>query len=53
MNQVLCPPLVEDLIREEQAQRQQLEQQNQELGQQVERLAQRLREMGVDMDSEL
>ncbi len=67
VNQVLCPPLVEDLIREEQAQRQQLEQQNQELGQQnqelgqqvnverqrAERLAQRLREMGVDMDSEL
>lgn len=53
VNQVLCPPLVEDLIREEQAQLQQLEQQNQELGQQVERLAQRLREMGVDMDSEL
>ena len=60
VNQVLCPPLVEDLIREEQAQLQQLEQQNQELGQQVnverqraERLAQQLREMGVDMDSEL
>ncbi len=46
VNQVLCPPLVEDLIREEQAQRQQLEQQ-------VERLAQRLREMGVDIDTEL
>ncbi len=53
VNQVLCPPLVEDLIREEQGQLQRLEQQNQELGQQVERLAQRLREMGVDMDSEL
>lgn len=53
VNEVLCPPLVEDLIREEQAQRQQLEQQNQELEQQVERLAQRLREMGVNMDSEL
>ncbi|MEG3925924.1 MULTISPECIES: Uma2 family endonuclease [unclassified Microcoleus] len=67
VNQVLCPPLVEDLIREEEAQRQQLEQQNQELEQQnqqleqqvnaerqrAERLAQRLREMGVDMDSEL
>ncbi len=53
VNQVLCPPLVEDLIRAEEAQLQQLEQQNQELGQQVERLAQRLREMGVDIDSEL
>ena len=60
VNQVLCPPLVEDLIREEQGQLQRLEQQNQELGQQVnlerqraERLAQRLREMGVDMNSEL
>ncbi len=53
VNEVLCPPLVEDLIQEEQAQRQQLEQQNQELEQQVERLAQRLREMGVNMDSEL
>ncbi|PSB51371.1 hypothetical protein C7B67_11115 [filamentous cyanobacterium Phorm 6] len=60
VNQVLCPPLVEDLIREESVRRQQLEQQNQELGQQnqelgqqVERLGQRLREMGVDMDSEL
>ncbi|MEG5046220.1 Uma2 family endonuclease [Microcoleus sp. B4-C1] len=60
VNQVLCPPLVEDLIREEQAQRQQLEQQNRQLEQQVnaerqraERLAQRLREMGIEMDTEL
>ncbi|MEG4233398.1 Uma2 family endonuclease [Microcoleus sp. Pol11C3] len=60
VNEVLCPPLVEDLIREEQAQRQQLEQQNQQLEQQVnaerqraERLAQRLREMGIEMDTEL
>ncbi|HBK99696.1 MAG TPA: hypothetical protein DD001_21435 [Microcoleaceae bacterium UBA10368] len=53
VNEVLSGPLVEDLIREEQAQRQQLEQQNQELGQQVERLAQRLREMGVDIDTEV
>lgn len=45
VNQVLSPPLVEDLIREEQAQRQQLEQQ-------VERLTQRLLEMGVDIDTE-
>ncbi|MEG4624527.1 Uma2 family endonuclease [Microcoleus sp. w1-18aA5] len=67
VNQVLCPPLVEDLIREEQAQLQQLgqqneqlEQQNEQLEQQVnaerqraERLAQRLREMGIEMDTEL
>ncbi|MEG4817158.1 Uma2 family endonuclease [Microcoleus sp. K5-D4] len=60
VNEVLCPPLVEDLIREEQAQLQQLEQQNQQLEQQVnaqrqraERLAQRLREMGIEMDTEL
>ena len=46
VNTLLSPPLVEDLIREEQAQRQQL-------GQQVERLAQRLREMGVDIDTEV
>jgi len=46
VNQVLSPPLVEDLIREEQAQLQQLEQQ-------VERLAQQLREMGVDIDTEV
>lgn len=67
VNQVLSPPLVEDLIREEQAQlqqlgqqnqqvgrqNQQLEQQNQQLEQQVERLSQRLRQMGVDIDTEL
>ncbi|MDQ2100100.1 MAG: Uma2 family endonuclease [Tychonema bourrellyi B0820] len=60
VNQVLSPPLVEDLIREEQAQLQQLGQQNQQVGrqnqqleQQVERLSQRLREMGVDIDTEL
>jgi len=46
VNTLLSPPLVEDLIREEQAQRQQLEQK-------VERLAQRLREMGVDIDTEV
>ena len=45
VNQVLDPPLVEDLIREEQAQLQQLERQ-------VERLTQRLREMGEEMDTE-
>ena len=53
VNEVLSGPLVEDLIREEQAQRQQLEQQNEQLEQQVERLAQRLREMGVDIDTEV
>ncbi|MEG4986696.1 Uma2 family endonuclease [Microcoleus sp. BR0-C5] len=67
VNEVLCPPLVEDLIREEQAQLQQLEQQNVQLEQQnvqleqqvnaerqrAERLAQRLREMGIEMDTEL
>lgn len=60
VNEVLSPPLVEDLIREEQAQRQQLEQENQQLEQQVnverqraERLAQRLRELEIDMDTEL
>ncbi len=41
---ILSPPVVEDLIREEQAQRQQLEER-------TERLAARLREMGVDPDS--
>ena len=67
VNEVLSPPLVEDLIREEQAQRQQLEQQNQQLEQEnqqleqqvnverqrAERLAQRLRELEIDMDTEL
>ncbi|MBE9095494.1 Uma2 family endonuclease [Tychonema sp. LEGE 07203] len=60
VDEVLCPPLVEDLIREESVQRQQLEQHNQQLEQQVnlerqraQRLAQRLREMGADMDAEL
>lgn len=41
VEQVLSPPIVEDLIRVEQAQRQQLEQRN-------ERLAAKLREMGID-----
>jgi Uma2 family endonuclease len=40
VNQVLCPPLVEDLIREEEAQLQQLGQQNQQLGQQNQQLGQ-------------
>jgi Uma2 family endonuclease len=67
VNEVLYPPQVEDLIRAEEAQlqqlgqqNQQLEQQNQQLEQQVnserqraEILAQRLREMGGDVDTEL
>jgi Uma2 family endonuclease len=44
VEQVLSPSVVEDLIREEQAQRQQLEQKNA-------RLAAKLREMGIDPDS--
>ncbi len=44
VEQVLSPPVVEELIREEQAQRQQLEQR-------TERLAAKLREMGIDPDS--
>jgi len=48
---ILSPPVVEDLIREEQAQRQQLQQQLDEERQRAERLAARLREMGVDPDS--
>lgn len=44
VEQILSPPIVEDLIREEQAQRQQLEQRN-------ERLAAKLREMGIDPES--
>lgn len=44
VEQVLSPPVVEELIREEQVQRQQLEQKN-------ERLAAKLREMGIDPDS--
>jgi hypothetical protein len=54
---ILSPPLVEDLIREEQAQRRQLEQQVDEARQRAdeerqraERLAARLREMGVNPD---
>jgi Uma2 family endonuclease len=48
---VLSPPLVEDLIREEQSQKRQLEQQVDEARQRAERLADRLREMGVDPDT--
>lgn len=48
---VLAPPVVEDLIKQEQAQRQQLEQQVDEERQRAERLAARLRQMGVDPDA--
>jgi hypothetical protein len=44
VEQVLSPPVVEDLIREEQAEKQQLEQKN-------ERMAAKLREMGIDPDA--
>lgn len=44
VEQVLNPPVVEDLIREEQVERQQLEQR-------AERLASKLREMGIDPDA--
>jgi Uma2 family endonuclease len=44
VNRIFSPPLVTDLIREEQAQRQQLEQR-------ADRLAQRLRDMGIDPDA--
>jgi len=44
VEQVLSPPVVEELIRQEQTQRQQLEQR-------TERLAAKLREMGIDPDS--
>ncbi|MBD2303994.1 Uma2 family endonuclease [Chroococcidiopsis sp. FACHB-1243] len=43
VEQVLSPPAIEDLIREEQAERQQLEQKS-------ERMAAKLREMGIDPD---
>lgn len=51
VEQVLSPPIVEELIREEQAQLQQLEQQVDEERQRSERLAAKLREMGIDPDS--
>lgn len=58
VNQVLSPPIVEDLIREEQQARQQLEQRANEERQRADeerqradRLAQRLREMGIDPDA--
>lgn len=51
VEQVLSPPVVEELIREEQAQRQQLEQQVHEERQRAERFAAKLRDMGIDPDS--
>ncbi len=51
VNQVFSPTLVTDLIREEQTQRQQLEQRAQEERQRAARLAQRLRDMGIDPDA--
>jgi Uma2 family endonuclease len=58
VNVLLFPPVVEDLIREEQAQRQQLEQRAEDERQRAEeerqradRLAQRLRDMGIDPDA--
>lgn len=44
VDKILSPRVVEDLIREEQAQRRQLEER-------AERLAERLRQMGIDPDS--
>jgi len=44
VDRVLSPPVVEELLREEQARRQQLEQR-------VELLAQRLLELGIDPDT--
>ena len=49
-NELLSPPLVEDLIKEEQAQLTALEQQVETERQRAETLAQRLRELGVNPD---
>ena len=58
VNEILCPPLVEGLIKEEQARLQELGQQAtterqraDDERQRAERLAARLRELGVDPDS--
>ena len=51
VEQVLSPPVVEDLIRKEQGERQQLEQRVNEEYQRAERLAAKLREMGIDPDA--
>ncbi|NJK74325.1 MAG: Uma2 family endonuclease [Oscillatoriales cyanobacterium RU_3_3] len=52
VDEVLCPPQVEDLIQEAATHLQQVEQQLNSERQRAERLAHRLREMGVDMDAE-
>jgi len=51
VNTVLAPPVVEDLIREEQAQLQQIQQQRDEQQERADRLAAKLREMGLDPDT--
>ncbi len=51
VNEILCPPLVEGLIKEEQARLLELGQQAATERQRAERLAARLRELGVDPDS--
>ena len=51
VNEILCPPLVEGLIKEEQAQLLELGQQAATERQRAERLGARLRELGVDPDS--
>jgi Uma2 family endonuclease len=50
VNEILFPPLVEGLIKEEQARSHGLEQQAEEQRQRAERLATKLRELGVDPD---
>lgn len=51
VDEVLSPPVVEELIKEEQARARQLEQQVNQERQRSERLAAKLREMGIDPDS--
>lgn len=51
VEQVLSPPIVEELIREDVRSRQQLEQRVDQEYQRAERLAAKLREMGIDPDS--
>ncbi len=51
VNEILCPPLVEGLIKEEQAQLLELGQQAATERQRADRLAARLRELGVDPDT--
>jgi Uma2 family endonuclease len=51
VNEILFPPLVEGLIKEEKARSQELEQRADEQRQRAERLAAKLRELGVDPDN--